>query len=267
MAHSPVRQIRKELPKYGRGYREGFPPLILGNGVCTKLLCEVAVREPVRILDLQDAAPVVRLIEQSPLGRLYANNLVRLHAIRRPGRKLPTMMLSFNRELPFSNELRRFIEIMCLENAIPVPESLAELPEQDPTYPDREFDFEEIFGSSRRSLIVLLVSLIGFSDCMTLSRIVSMHSGSEAHSYLDCLVRDGILVCESWGRMQIYSIANLAPWAPVLNNLCRKLAELYPRLQALAEAAVLLRDGGRSPSRKYLRKRPFLHDVQRLLRP
>jgi hypothetical protein len=249
---SPTRRTR--IIRADRGYREGYPPYFLGTGKATKTLVEIAALEPVHVGDLPEYRMTSTFALQPTVRRLVAQGLIRRYAYSgHRDDNYPRIYLVLNRDLPIASELRALLCAIGLSRGTVVPAALPTLPSSGPKDCDVSFDYTRLFGAQARTLAIILVTLVGSVDLRTIARIVNVDVGGSSLSLLDPLETARILKRRRIGLMQLYSLVQ-TPWSNDFKALCLRLAECYPELKVLANAAELLRDSGDSPPRKFLRK-------------
>jgi hypothetical protein len=78
---------------------------------------------------------------------------------------------------------------------------------------------------------------------------------NENESALHLFLRERIAISEVAGAFRLYSANPDLPWAPQLDRLVRRLAQIVPRYASMAAAAETLRTSGMGPARKYLRRK------------
>jgi hypothetical protein len=251
----------------GRGDREGFPPIIMGTGKATRTLVEIALLEPAIASEL----PVNYrrggyrfYIQSTAVYRLYLIGLVRLHSYVPVGAARRFLHVTLNRDIPIAQELFSLTKLIGRLAGIHIVETEANLPDVPPSYPDRAFDYELLFGPRNATMTILMIALTGFADGTAISRIIGIERGNMTR-LLDRIERDGIFARDIFERLAIYSLNREQPWCESLEALCLKLSEAYPHLRVLAEQALKLREDGAHYGHKFLKQ--YGHERQFYRRP
>jgi hypothetical protein len=244
----------------GRGDREGFPPIIMGTGKATKTLVEIAALEPVVVSDIPENKAAFLdnfFMERTAVHRLFLIGIVRIYLYmpfpQKRERRTPLLHVALNRDLPVAQELFALTQLIGDLVGIHISETRAQLPSVAPKYPDQAFDYELLFGPRNRSMIIMIVALVGFSDIATISRVIGM-SPDGALRALERIERDGIFSRTRFVHLTIYTINREQPWCDSLEAVCLKLSEAYPHLRVLAEQAITLRESSTHYDRKALRE-------------
>jgi len=224
--------------------RAGYPALFNGTSSATKLLVEIAAKEPARRCDLEENE--IRLRGSINLGirRLEAQGLVRRYMARRTHR---LAQLMFNRSHPLWTPIRSLLAAIAESNGLDFPKAPAQLPsfaeiaprgstatlriyghEPDPIY--------TLFGSERRTIKILAVATVGVVDQSTLARLAGHNTTNEIACAIKPLVADRIFVSEFVGNLTVFSLPK-EPWANELRELaaaiCKRDNRLAGELRAL----------------------------------
>jgi hypothetical protein len=218
------------------------------------MLVEIATAEPIRLNELRARSGKKGSAFEKTAGRLLALGLVYRERRRVRGRrKKKRLHLGLATGLYIAPALRALLAAIRNEPADLSAGRVLRL-FVIPTDADNKLTYDFLFGSRVRTLAIIVVALLGFSDASTIGRVVGVDRSGNLNALLEPLTRDGIFTNIRYGRMRLFSLSR-ERWSESLEALCWRLAEVYPRLRSIANSAEMLRNAGTSPARKFFQTR------------